>query len=287
MSYLGNGPEDKVVLRLMARKSFALGMWIQDQNDNPLDITDATFHMVVRKTVPSTTVNDSANLITNSTGAILAPTLGFLRFELQAADLNFPPGEYMVSIVMIYEGYSSVIVNGVLELLQNTEFSSVGGIYESDDSVSTALAVALRGMTTIKVRTGPTLRPGEATFTKEDEQKLDELYAGAIADGVALNADLIPDGTEKVMMTVAEREMLANLSLNWDDIIGKPNFGTASLLNEEQIILKGGINASDDFASGEVPNTFLPLATGLRGVVVTTTAPPGGNPGYLYLKYTP
>ena len=287
MSYLSNGPVDQVVLRLMARKSFALGIFVQDQNGNPLDITGCTFHILMRKSIPSTTVDDSGNLIINSTGVIQAPTLGFLRFELQAADLNQAPGEYLFSIVMISDGYSSVLVNGSIELEQNAEFASVGEIYESSETMSTALAVVLDGSRSISVRTGPTLAPGEATFSSDDERKLDELYAGAVQDGTILNADLIPDGLAKVMMTVAEREALANLSLEWDDIQGKPNFGSAALLNEEDVILSGQINASDDFGSGVIPKAFLPFVSQSQGVVVTTAAPPGGAPGTLYLKYTP
>src|SRR5687768_14854378 len=98
VTYLGNGPEDKTVLRLMARKSFALGMWIQDQNGNPLDITGCTLRIVMRKRVASTVSDDSGNLIANDAAQILAPTLGWARFELQASDFDHAPGEYEYSI---------------------------------------------------------------------------------------------------------------------------------------------------------------------------------------------
>ena len=66
MAYTGNAPEEQTVLRLMARKSFSMGLWIQDQNGNPLDISGCVIRMVVRKSVRSTTVDDSDNLITSS-----------------------------------------------------------------------------------------------------------------------------------------------------------------------------------------------------------------------------
>lgn len=289
MTYVGNGPEDRVVLRLEARKSFALGLWIQDYNGRPLDILGATLRIVVRKRVGSDVVDDSANLIVNSMAQIITPSMGFARFEFQASDLDHPAGEYFYSIVMVYEGYSAVIVKGPLELEQNTEFSSVDETYTTEGSMSSALTVILRNQIVLNVRTGPTLAPGEATFTHEDEQKLDELYAGALAEGQVLNADLIPDGTEKVMMTLAEREALENIeagTTDWGDVEGKPNFGTASLEDVETFVQTGAGDASD-IATGVLNNGRIPLVTELRGIVITTDDPPGGNPGVLYLKYTP
>jgi len=293
MAQTGNAPETKTVLRLMARKSFAVGIWIQDQNGNPLDITDSQIKIVARKRVGSDVDSDVGNLITNFMAQMIEPEHGLARFELQASDLDWTPGEYLFNIVMIYQGYSSVIVDGVIQLEQNTEFGSVDETFVLDAAMSTALIVGLSGSRSIYVRTGPTLAPGDATFTWEDEQMLKELYAGAIAAGETLNADMIPDGSEKVMMTVAERALLSGgLVVDWDTgITGKPDFGDVALLNTSQILQPvtepgGGIEAAD-IVSGVIDKDRIPLMSALRGVVITTSAPPGGNPGFVYLKYTP
>lgn len=286
MAYVGNSPENETVLRLQARKSFSLGLWIEDQNGTPLNITGCIFRFVARKKVVDADSDDTNNLIANYLGAIQAPTLGYLTFNLQAAELDWKPGEYEYTIVMSDEGFSTVIVAGVIQLEQNTEFSSMGESY-SPAAPPSALRVVMRQNASIVVRTGPTLAPGEALFTTEDEKKLDEIYAGKLAEGTTLNADLIPDGLTKVIMTVAERNQLANLSLEWDDILGKPDFGDIITRDAAEFILKGGINATTDFASGEVPNTRLPFVSAMRGIVVGTAAPVAGNPGRITLKYTP
>ena len=287
MSYLTNSPDDKVVLRLQARKSFALGLWIQDQNGNPLDITGVTIRLVIRKSVPKDTTNDSGNLISSSTAVIQDALAGYAKFSLQAAELDEQPGEYLFSIVLVSDGYSSTIVDGLVQIEQNTEFTSTTESYAPNAEMATSLAVLLRGQNTINVRTGPSLAPGAVTFTHEDEKKLDELYAGAVAEGETLNADMIPDGLVKVIMTKEERDKLANLEMNWDDIQGKPLFGDIITHDAAEFIKKREVNATTDITAGTIDKARVPLVTALRGIVITTAAPPAGNPGVMYLKYTP
>ena len=284
MAYTGNSPVDQVVLRLQARKSFSLGIWIEDDNQRPLDITGCTLRFVARKSVPGSVNDDSGNLVSSSVAAIMAPTLGYAVFSFQAAELDWTPGEYMFSIVLSDSGYSTVVVHGIIQLEQNTEFTSLTETYSLSDP-PTALRAIMRESHTIRVRTGPALAPGQATFSIEDEQRLAELYAGAVSDGVALNADLIPDGQAKVMMTVAERLQLANLSLEWDDILGKPAFGDIITRNASEFILKAQGSATD-IVSGVFNNARVPTVMGLRGISAGTGAPPSGNPNTLYLKYS-
>jgi len=286
MAYVGNSPESETVLRLQARKSFSLGVWIEDQNGKPLDITGCSFRFVARKKVVEADNDDTGNLIANYMGLIQAPTLGYLTFNFQAAELDWTPGEYQYTITLSDAGFSTVIVQGVIQLEQNTEFTSMTESYVPG-APPTALRVVLRENASIIVRTGPTLAPGEALFTVDDERKLDEIYAGKLAEGSTLNADMIPDGTTKVIMTLAERNQLANLSLEWDDIIGKPDFGDIITHDVSEFILKGGINASTDFASGTIPTARLPIVSSQPGMVITTGAPVAGNPGRITLKYTP
>lgn len=283
MVYLGNSPADKVVLRLQARKSFALGLWIQDQNGVPLDITGCKIRLVVRERVSADDSDDSGNLISTSQAEMVASQIGFARFPLQASELELDPKEYQFSIVLSDKGFTSVIVYGTLEIVQNTEFESTTETYSIDDSFSTSLRVLLREQKAIEVRTGPILPPGAALFTQELERKLLAIYGGMAAEGTLLTADDIADGDDHVMMTAAERLQLANMSLSWGDIQDKPNFGDI-ITHDATDFLQPNQVSGDDITSGTVDKEHLPLLSQLKGVIVTTETPSGGNPGYLYLK---
>src|SRR5690606_25312001 len=110
------------------------------------------------------------------------------RFYLQASDLDHKPGAYAFTIVLVENGYSSTLLNGEIDLQQNTEYSSVNETY-SDTSETSTLRILLQKRNIIQVQTGPTLAPGQSLFTNAMEQKLLEIYAGALADGQTLDAD--------------------------------------------------------------------------------------------------
>jgi hypothetical protein len=288
MAQARNTPDEATVIRAEARKSFVLGLWIKDYNGNPLNITDCTIRMVVRKSVPSATVDDSANLITNATAVLTQPDAGLCQFELQASDLDFAAGDYLYSVTLVSEGYSAVILKGPFTLEQNTEFASIGDTYSGDVSMASALTIILQQQRVVEVRTGPTLAPGEATFTWAMESMLKQVFSGMVAEGQTLTADDIADGVEYVMMTVAERELLAGgLVVDWDTgITGKPAFGTAAVRNEEYFMRVGAGNA-DDIVAGTLHKDRVPKVADLNGMVFTTSAPAGGFPGRLTFKYTP
>src|SRR5690606_37676111 len=114
--------------------------------------------------------DDSDNLFANDQAYMgESADVGYCHFHLQASDLDHPPGEYPYVIVLQdAAGYSSVIVQGTLELLQNPEFVSAGSTYVGQNPPA-SLEVAMRGAATISVRTGPTLAPGTTSFTDSDK----------------------------------------------------------------------------------------------------------------------
>ena len=177
--YLGNSPVENTVIRLEARKSFELGVWLTDTNERPLEIFDTSLRLVV-KSLPldQSDTSDATNLITNDEAQLVRPEVGYARFTLQASDTDHAPGEYPFAIVLLHEGYSSVIVSGILEILTNTEFASVGEVYDPGNP-PTSLVVALRERNAITVRTGPVLAPGTTSFTDGDKSKLDSIEPGA------------------------------------------------------------------------------------------------------------
>src|SRR6188508_1511046 len=122
MSYIGNSPQQEIVLQLEQRKSFLLGLWLQDVNGRPLDTTDVTFTIVAKKPpFDAGDIDDSDNIIENSTAIHYEDSVGYVGFALQATDLNQPAGEYPYVITMLADGYSSVIVRGTIALEGNAE----------------------------------------------------------------------------------------------------------------------------------------------------------------------
>src|SRR6478735_7703656 len=103
---MANTPAEETILRLEARKSFALAVWIQDVTGRALDITGSTLRIVAKKEpLPATGSDDPTNLFTNSFATLVDPAIGYSVFYLQASDLNHDDGEYPLSIVMTSEGY--------------------------------------------------------------------------------------------------------------------------------------------------------------------------------------
>ena len=175
MVFATNGPVEQTVLRLQARKSFALGLWLVNRNDVPYDVAGCEFRLVIRKAqIPSGVADDSANLIANSIAEMTMPAAGYVKFNLQASDLNHPPGEYAFSIVLDDNGYTSTIVQGIVELEQNMEFTSVGESYTEVGHAS-SLRVALENQVALRVSTGDILAPGELPFLDADKAKLNTL----------------------------------------------------------------------------------------------------------------
>lgn len=282
MPQINNGPAQETVLQLAARKSFALGVFVTDKNENPLDLGGTDMTIVMRKKTSSSVVDDSSNLIVNHTAVNEAPLAGFARFNLQASDLDHPAGEYEFGITLLSEGYSSLIIKGTIELQQNPEFSSVGSSYSGDDT-ATNLTVQLRDNASIKVAVGPTLAPGEATFTTALENKLLEMYAGLAAAGLTLTADDIVDGTTHVMMTLTERNTLAAMQAYFDAL---PVFGDIVTHDADEFRAAGDIDAGD-IATGVLHKDRVPRFLDLRGVVVGTAAASGGADGDAYLQREP
>lgn len=279
MASLGNAPSSNTLLRLMARKSFALGLFIQDTNGRSLNIQNSTIRIVVRK---QTMFSSDTPALLNEVATIVSPQAGFARFHLQAADLDFPTGEYDFTISIVDQGYSSVAVQGIIEIVPNTEIESVDEVY-LEDAISQSMQIVLMNQNSVIVRTGPALAPGGAAFTTDLEAKILALYAGATLDELT-TADDIPDGTVHVMMTLAERQQLANLSFDWNDISGKPAFGDIITHNVSEFLQPEGVDAAD-ITSGVISNARLPRLSELRGFSHGTAAPSGGDPGDIYFQH--
>lgn len=160
MSSIGNSPQQHTILRLEARKSFVLGVLITNPHGRPANLEGCTL-TIVAKPPDAVTQDDDANLLAQDAEAIIvAPELGYARFEIQAATLDHEPGEYPFAIVLITDsGYSSVLVKGTLDLQQNTEFSSVGHSFSAGLD-SQRIDVVLQGRNVLHVSLGTQPPPG-------------------------------------------------------------------------------------------------------------------------------
>jgi hypothetical protein len=173
VAYIGNSPQATTVLRLEARKSFALSVWVRDANGRPLDISTTELRLVMKK-LPE----DAANLLVNAVAETVDAVEGFARFNLQASDLNHPAGEYPFALVMDVDGYSTVAVKGIVDLQQNTDYTSLNSSYLPANAPS-GVTLNIQDRTQVTLETGPTLAPGTTSFTDEDKAKLDGIEAGA------------------------------------------------------------------------------------------------------------
>lgn len=155
MAYLGNSPGKETILRLEARKSFSFSLAVKDEQRRAIDLTGASIRIVMKQLpLDSADADDGDNLIAEPDAVMTAAELGLSRIDIQAADLNWPTGEYPFAVVLVDDGgYSTVLVKGQIDLVQNTEFNSLASLF-STANPSQRLEVLLRGTTAVDVIVG-------------------------------------------------------------------------------------------------------------------------------------
>lgn len=207
MAYIGNSPDQTTVLRVEARKSFALSLWFMDRTRRPADLTGATVTLVVKQLpLDPADTGDANNLITSSVAIIDDPLTGYCRFDVQAAELNLAPAEYPYAVVLrSAAGYSQVVVKGVLDVVQNTEFASMAFAYDDAPTLS-ALEIRLLGQNEIEVLVGSVVPPGFAWMSDADKAKL---------DGLELAGNLLPAGGDTRM--VLAKNSPADYDFTWQE----------------------------------------------------------------------
>jgi len=151
---LSNSPQDVIQIEIEQRKSFSFGLWIQDADAKYVDITGGEFSFIVGKLNRDQTVTKVAEVA----GEIQAAILGYVKFNVQAADLDLKAGSYFYTVTMIHDGYSAVIMNGGLELRPNLETTSVGEEYTGNGTAQSISAV-LRQKNDVHLTIDHTLPP--------------------------------------------------------------------------------------------------------------------------------
>ncbi len=166
MAYLGNSPSKETILRLEARKSFSFHLAVMDPERRPISLTGATLRIVMKQSpMDAADTDDGDNLIAADTAVLVDAARGLARFDIQASDLNLPTGEYQFAVVLkAASGYSTVLVKGLVDLQQNTEFTSVASAFSTAQPAQ-QLEVLLRGSTTVEVTVGTSRLPAAPSFS--------------------------------------------------------------------------------------------------------------------------
>ena len=242
MTYIGNTPQEQTVLRLEAAKSFSFNVWVQDQTGRSLDITGATARIIMKKPpFDESDFSDASNLITNDDALLVDPAVGLMRFNLQAADLNHSTGEYPFSVVFTKDGYSFVMIKGIVEILANGELGSAGAVYVGADPAAQQLIVSMAGPKSINVFAGGSLAPGTTSFTDSDKAKLDTIEAGAVK--IPENRLIPPGGNQGSVLT--KMSSATDFTVGW----AQPQGGGGG----------GGIDPTG------IPDGYVPTANGSGG----------------------
>ena len=133
MATIGNIPQERLVLRAAARKSWALGLYLKTDEDHTIDVTDAVFSLVVSRVNPA---EDELPVI-DMLAVPIAPEVGHVRFHLQATDTDLDAEEYNSTITMRSGGYSVVLAQGPFEITENTETEST--LFDYDEVMDAGL----------------------------------------------------------------------------------------------------------------------------------------------------
>ena len=161
MATLGNTPQERLFLRMEARKSFSLGLLLRTEIGAGIDLTGAEISLVITEQRP-----DSLNYpVISMVAEPIDPTVGHVRFHIQAADMDLNPGEYYTTITLRSpDGYSVVLAKGVTEVMPNTEMGSIGYSYDSVGDVST-LGIWLKRRNVIKLHVGAVVSNGHCNIS--------------------------------------------------------------------------------------------------------------------------
>lgn len=148
MGTLGNTPRRHTILTLEAAKSFAFGMQFRTVQRDYVDLTDCT----VRFVMDNPQHLGGATLL-DVTSEDLDPVLGLTQFNLQALDLDRAPGSYPFCVVLVSQhGYSTVILKGEVEILENTDIGATAFSYEGiNPSTNMAVYMENGGMVEVVV----------------------------------------------------------------------------------------------------------------------------------------
>lgn len=156
---LSNTPQQQQMMKLAARKSFSFTVQFLGENDLPLSLTNTE----VSFTIGEQAYSDQPVLTQQSSEILISK--GVALFNLQASQLDLTPGIYPFEITVTTVGYSSMAVNGELEIVESYEVGSLGQTYDEAPSTFGMVAHLKHNRLVVTssslVLQGPQGEPGE------------------------------------------------------------------------------------------------------------------------------
>ena len=182
MARLTNTPQQQLQFDLERRKSYSFRCVLLNADRSPLDLTNCKLRFVMKAREYDEDLYDTTNVIVNHEARILSPESGEATFAFQAAELDVAPGAYNYAIVLwTKDGYSAVVVKGIVNLHANTDSASMTKRYTTN-SADAALELTLRGNNVVNIVTN--------TLTKS-ESRVEIIGTGRPDDAATLEATTI------------------------------------------------------------------------------------------------
>lgn len=182
MARLTNTPQQQLQFDLERRKSYSFRCVLLNADRSPLNLTNCKLRFVMKAREYDDDLYDTTNVIVNHEARILSPESGEATFAFQAAELDVAPGAYNYAIVLwTKDGYSVVVVKGIVNLHANTDSASMTKSYTTN-SADAALELTLRGNDVVNIVTN--------TLTKS-EARVEIIGTGRPDDASTLEATTI------------------------------------------------------------------------------------------------
>jgi hypothetical protein len=175
------------LLRVEARTSYALGIKFVKRSDrSAVDLTDA----VVALTVKAPKRKGGALVVSQNAELVGDPSLGLTQFALQAEDLDLAAGEYPFLVTLVTGlGYSTPVIKGFLEILENTGDSTAEVYPAISPSSNLAAYVESGDVVEVRIDSVDGLTVAVSTMLVEAQELVDGwLLAGASSANAAASS---------------------------------------------------------------------------------------------------
>ena len=232
MARLTNTPQQQLQFDLERRKSYSFRCVLLNADRSPLNLTNCKLRFVMKAREYDEDLFDTTNVIVNHEARILSPEFGEATFAFQAAELDVAPGAYNYAIVLwTKDGYSVVVVKGIVNLHANTDSASVTKRYTTN-SADAALELTLRGNNVVNIVTN-TLTKSEArveiigTGRPDDSSTLEATTIQQVANAQVGTLFISLDGAGVGAWAWRKRRtgwgLVEGFPIMWSDIQNRPS----------------------------------------------------------------
>ena len=232
MARLTNTPQQQLQFDLERRKSYSFRCVLLNTDRSPLNLTNCKLRFVMKAREYDDDLYDTTNVIVNHEARILSPEFGEATFAFQAAELDVAPGAYNYAIVLwTKDGYSVVVVKGIVNLHANTDSASMTKRYTTN-SADAALELTLRGNDVVNIVTN-TLTKSEArveiigTGRPDDSSTLEATTIQQVANAQVGTLFISLDGAGIGAWAWRKRRtgwgLVEGFPIMWSDIQNRPS----------------------------------------------------------------